>query len=135
MKLPRAPMAPLSALGFGLIWTFLLLFVLFPLTRIFYDAVTNEMGQFTLRNFQDFFTDSFYLRAFWRSMALGVAAVISTSVIGIAVAFLIVHDEKRHRDPDHRGRYDGRYAQRHGAPERPQIERVGEKILKVAQCE
>jgi iron(III) transport system permease protein len=87
MKLPRAP---LSVFGFGLIWTFLLLFVLFPLTRIFYDAVTNEAGQFTLQNFQDFFTDSFYLRAFWRSMALGVAAVITTSVIGIAVAFLIV---------------------------------------------
>lgn len=87
MKLPRAP---LSVFGFGLIWTFLLLFVLFPLTRIFYDAVTNEMGQFTLRNFQDFFTDSFYLRAFWRSMALGAAAVVTTSVIGIAVAFLIV---------------------------------------------
>ncbi len=87
MKLPRAP---LSVFGFGLIWTFLLLFVLFPLTRISYDAVTNEAGQFTLRNFQDFFTDSFYLRAFWRSMALGVAAVVTTSVIGIAVAFLIV---------------------------------------------
>ncbi len=87
MKLPRAP---LSVFGFGLIWTFLLLFVLFPLTRIFYDAVTNEAGQFTLRNFQDFFTDSFYLRAFWRSMALGVAAVITTSVIGVSVAFLIV---------------------------------------------
>lgn len=87
MKLPRAP---LSVFGFGLIWTFLLLFVLFPLTRIFYDAVTNEMGQFTLRNFQDFFSDSFYLRAFWRSMALGLAAVVTTSVIGIAVAFLIV---------------------------------------------
>ncbi|MDD5332654.1 MAG: iron ABC transporter permease [Rhodoferax sp.] len=87
MKLPRAP---LSVFGFGLIWAFLLLFVLFPLTRIFYDAVTNEMGQFTLRNFQDFFTDSFYLRAFWRSMALGLAAVVTTSVIGIAVAFLIV---------------------------------------------
>ncbi len=87
MKLPRAP---LSVFGFGLIWAFLLLFVLYPLTRIFYDAVTNEMGQFTLRNFQDFFTDSFYLRAFWRSMALGLAAVVTTSVIGIAVAFLIV---------------------------------------------
>ncbi len=87
MKLPRAP---LSVFGFGLIWTFLLLFVLFPLTRIFYDAVTNEAGQFTLRNFQDFFTDSFYLRAFWRSMALGLTAVVTTSVIGIAVAFLIV---------------------------------------------
>ncbi|PJA58147.1 MAG: ABC transporter permease, partial [Rhodocyclales bacterium CG_4_9_14_3_um_filter_68_10] len=87
MKLPRASGA---ALGFGLIWAFLILFVLFPLTRIFYDAVTNEAGAFTLGNFQDFFTDSFYLRSFWRSMVLGAAAVMTTSAIGIAVAFLIV---------------------------------------------
>src|SRR3972149_11734306 len=87
MKLPRASAA---ILGFGLIWAFLIVFVLYPLTRIFYDAVTNEAGQFTLGNFREFFTDSFYLRSFWRSMVLGVAAVFTTSVIGIAVAFLLV---------------------------------------------
>lgn len=87
MRLPRNSLA---ALGFVLIWGFLVIFILYPLTRIFYDAVTNEAGEFTLGYFRDFFTDSFYLRSFWRSMVLGVAAVISTSVIGIAVAFLIV---------------------------------------------
>ncbi len=87
MRLPRATA---SVLGFGLIWAFLIAFVLFPLTRIFYDAFTNEAGQLTAANFQAFFTDSFYLRSFWRSMVLGVAAVFTTSVIGIAVAFLIV---------------------------------------------
>jgi iron(III) transport system permease protein len=87
MRLPRATAA---VLGFGLIWAFLIAFVLFPLTRIFYDAFTNEAGQLTAANFQAFFTDSFYLRSFWRSMVLGAAAVFTTSVIGIAVAFLIV---------------------------------------------
>jgi iron(III) transport system permease protein len=94
MKLPRASVA---TLGFGLIWAFLLVFVLYPLTRIFYDAVTNEAGQFTLGNFREFFTDSFYLRSFWRSMVLGVAAVVTTSVVGIAVAFLIVRYEFPYR--------------------------------------
>ena len=94
MRLPRASSA---IFGFGLIWSFLIVFVLFPLTRIFYDAVTNEAGQFTLGHFQEFFTDSFYLRSFWRSMVLGVAAVITTSVIGIAVAFLIVRYEFPYR--------------------------------------
>ena len=87
MILPRGSLA---VLGFILIWAFLILFILFPLTRIFYDAVTTESGAFTLSHFRDFFTDAFYLRSFWRSMVLGVAAVISTSVIGISVAFLIV---------------------------------------------
>ena len=94
MRLPRGSLA---VSGFVLIWAFLIVFVLFPLTRIFYDAVTNEAGQFTLANFAEFFTDSFYLRSFWRSMVLGVAAVITTSVIGIAVAFLIVRYEFPYR--------------------------------------
>ena len=94
MRLPRSGSA---VLGFGLIWSFLIVFVLFPLTRIFYDAVTNEAGQFTLGHFGEFFTDAFYLRSLWRSLALGIAAVITTSAIGIAVAFLIVRYEFPYR--------------------------------------
>jgi iron(III) transport system permease protein len=95
MKLPRSPLA---ALGFALIWLFLITFVFYPLTRIFYDAFTNEAGQFTAANFHEFFTDSFYLRSLWRSLALGVAAVITTSVVGIAVAFLLVRYEFPYRN-------------------------------------
>src|SRR4030095_9728742 len=85
---------PASAvLGFGLIWLFLIVFVLYPLTRIFYDAFTNEAGQFTLVNFQEFFTDQFYLRSLWNSLLLGFATVLTTSVIGIGVAFLIIRYE------------------------------------------
>ncbi len=94
MKLPRLS---LGVLGFVLIWAFLILFILYPLTRIFYDAVTNEAGEFTLVYFSEFFTDSFYLRSFWRSMVLGLAAVFTTSVIGIAVALLIVRYEFPYR--------------------------------------
>ncbi|MGH8733182.1 MAG: ABC transporter permease, partial [Burkholderiales bacterium] len=80
----------ISMVGFALIWMFLILFVLYPLTRIFYDAFTNEAGQFTFANFYEFFTDSFYLRSLWKSMVLGAAAVMTTSIVGIAVAFLIL---------------------------------------------
>jgi iron(III) transport system permease protein len=95
MKLPRSPLA---ALGFALIWTFLIVFVFYPLTRIFYDAFSNEAGRFTLANFQEFFTDSFYLRSLWKSLALGAAAVLTTSVVGIAVAFLILRYEFPYRN-------------------------------------
>jgi iron(III) transport system permease protein len=76
--------------GVGLIWAFLILFLVYPLGRIFYDAVTDEAGRWTLANFHDFFTDRFYLRSFWHSMILGVATVITSSVLGITVAFLLV---------------------------------------------
>src|SRR5437667_8765048 len=80
----------LPALGVGLIWLFLALFLVYPLTRIFYDAVTDEAGRLTLAHFVTFFTDSFYLRALWKSLVLGAATVAASSVIGIAVAFLLV---------------------------------------------
>jgi iron(III) transport system permease protein len=80
----------LSLLGVGLLWLFLALFLVYPLLRIFYDAVTDEGGRLTLVNFAAFFTDAFYLRALWKSLVLGVATVAASSVIGIAVAFLLV---------------------------------------------
>lgn len=95
MTLPRSSLA---VVGFALIWAFLILFVFYPLTRIFYDAFTTETGAFTLTNFREFFTDSFYLRSLWKSLALGLAAVVSTSVVGIAVAFLLVRYEFPYRN-------------------------------------
>ncbi|HET8532538.1 MAG TPA: iron ABC transporter permease [Methylomirabilota bacterium] len=85
--------SPRLALGVGLIWAFLILFLVYPLGRIFYDAVTDEAGRWTLSNFHDFFTDRFYLRSLWHSMILGAATVITASVLGIAVAFLLVRYE------------------------------------------
>jgi iron(III) transport system permease protein len=86
MRKSRLPLA----VGVGLIWAFLVLFLVYPLCRIFYDAVTDEAGRFTLANFHAFFTDHFYLRSLWNSLVLGVATVITTSVLGIAIAFLLV---------------------------------------------
>jgi len=82
--------SPRLVLGVGLIWAFLILFLVYPLGRIFYDAVTDEAGRWTLANFHEFFTDRFYLRSLWHSMILGVATVIASSVLGITVAFLLV---------------------------------------------
>ena len=97
MPRPRGRPALGRALGVGLIWLFLALFLVYPLTRIFYDAVTDEAGRLTLANFVAFFSDSFYLRALWKSLVLGLATVAASSVIGIAVAFLLVRYDFRGR--------------------------------------
>ncbi len=89
---------PLLLVGVGLIWAFLILFLVYPLTRVFYDAVTNEAGHFTLNNFREFFTDHFYLRSLWNSLVLGVVTVITSSVLGVAIAFLLVRYDFRGRD-------------------------------------
>jgi iron(III) transport system permease protein len=88
---------PLVA-GVALIWLFLGLFLVYPLTRIFYDAVTTDAGAFTLAHFRDFFADRFYLRSLVNSLVLGVATVVTSSVLGIAVAFLLVRYDFRGRD-------------------------------------
>jgi iron(III) transport system permease protein len=85
------------AAGLTAIWGFFLLFLLYPLGRIFYDAVTDDAGALTLAHFHAFFTDTFYLRSLWRSLLLGLAVVATTSVLGIAIALLLVRCEFRGR--------------------------------------
>jgi iron(III) transport system permease protein len=89
----RAPLL----LGLGLIWAFLGLFLVYPLCRIFYDAVTDGAGSFTLANFHEFFTDRFYVRSLLNSLVLGVVTVVTSSALGIAIAFLLVRYEFRGR--------------------------------------
>ena len=83
--------------GVGLIWAFLGVFLVYPLCRIFYDAVTDEAGRLTLANLVAFFTDAFYLRSLWNSLVLGAATVLTSSVLGIAVAWLLVRCDFRGR--------------------------------------
>jgi iron(III) transport system permease protein len=80
-------------IGYSAIWAFFLLFLIYPLLRLFYDSVTNDDGIFTLVNFQSFFTDAFYLRSLVNSLLLGAATVMTTSVIGITISFLLLRYE------------------------------------------
>jgi iron(III) transport system permease protein len=77
-------------LGYTAIWAFFGVFLIYPLCRLFYDAFTTTEGAFTLNNFIDFFQDSFYLKAMMNSILLGIGTVITTSFLGIAVAYLLL---------------------------------------------
>jgi iron(III) transport system permease protein len=88
----------LPALGVGLIWLFLAVFLVYPLARIFYDAVSDEAGRLTLTNFLEFARDGFYRRSLWNSLLLGAGTVLTTSVLGVAVALLLVRCEFAGRD-------------------------------------
>jgi iron(III) transport system permease protein len=88
----------LPALGVGLIWLFLAVFLIYPLARIFYDAVSDEAGRLTLTNFLEFARDGFYRRSLWNSLLLGAGTVLTASVLGVAVALLLVRCEFAGRD-------------------------------------
>jgi iron(III) transport system permease protein len=77
-------------LGYVAIWSFLIVFLVYPLLRIFYDAVTDEGGRLTLGHFVAFARDGFYVRSLWNSLLLGLGTVACTSVLGFAIAFLLV---------------------------------------------
>src|SRR5207249_300520 len=47
-------------------------------------------GRLTLANFVEFARDRFYLRSLVNSLLLGLGTVVATSVVGFAVAFLLV---------------------------------------------
>ena len=80
----------LPALGVALIWLFLIVFLVYPLLRIFYDAFSDEAGRLTLANFVEFARDHYYIRSLVNSLVLGLATVATTSVLGFAIAFLLV---------------------------------------------
>ena len=80
----------LPAAGVGLVWLFLLVFLVYPLLRILYDAFSDEAGRLTLANFVAFARDPYYLRSLGNSLLLGLGTVAATSVVGFAVAFLLV---------------------------------------------
>jgi iron(III) transport system permease protein len=80
-------------LGYAAIWAFFAIFLIYPLIRLFYDTFTTDQGIFTLKNFYDFFTDSYYLKSLVNSLLLGIGTVITTSILGIAIAFLLLRYE------------------------------------------
>ncbi len=95
---PAAARAAWPVLGVAAIWLFLVVFLVYPLVRVFYDAFTDEAGRLTARHFLEFAADGFYRRSLLNSLLLGLGTVAATSVLGFAIAFLLVRYEFRGRD-------------------------------------
>lgn len=72
------------------IYLFLCVFVVYPLIKLFVDAFAAPEGSFTLEYFSGFFRDGYYLKALLNSMILSTGTVISASLLGFAVSYLLV---------------------------------------------
>jgi iron(III) transport system permease protein len=92
---PRRAVWP--RVGYAAIWLFLTVFLVYPLLRIFYDAFTDEAGHPTLANVVAFATDAYYVRSLGNSILLGLGTVAATTVLGFAVALLLVRCDFRGR--------------------------------------
>jgi iron(III) transport system permease protein len=79
----------------GVVWAspiylFLALFILFPLYRLFLDAVTTEDGRYTLAYLTDLARDPFYRQALINSLIISFGTVAGCIVVGFLAAFLLV---------------------------------------------
>jgi len=89
---PRRLRLPASAWAVPL-YGFLVLFILYPLFRLFIDAVRTEDGAFTLTYVANLATDPFYRRALGNSLLVSFGTVAGTSILGFLAAFLLVRYE------------------------------------------
>lgn len=63
-----------------------LLFLLYPLFKLFYSAVFVN-GELSLGNFVAFFTKSYYTKSILNSMSVSILATIITLIIGVPLAY------------------------------------------------
>lgn len=67
----------------------LILFLVYPLVTLFIRAFQSSAGDFTLANFEKFFTHSYYLRGLYNAMFIGVVVTVFSIIIGAPMAYLM----------------------------------------------
>lgn len=68
---------------------FLVLFVILPLSVVLYYAFTNESGQFTVRNFIDFFSNAKTIGTLFYSMVIAVVTTFACLVLAYPTAYIL----------------------------------------------
>ena len=82
-------------IAFGLILTFLALFLLIPVGMVIYTAFINETGGLTFGHFGNFFTQTVFRESFFNSLIVSLASVFFASLIAVPLAYLTVRFEFR----------------------------------------
>ena len=72
---------------------FLVLFVVLPLLLIFVYALTNPQGEFTLRNFVQFFSTNEAVNTFIYSIAIAMLTTIVCLLLGYPAAYIMATAE------------------------------------------
>lgn len=68
---------------------FLLLFVVLPLSVVLYYAFTDAMGQFTMQNFLNFFTNAKTVGTLLYSILIAVATTLACLVLAYPTAYIL----------------------------------------------
>ncbi len=84
MKKARFDLWKMVSLFFVLLFSLILIY---PLLGVLRQAVMDQNGQFTLKEFQKFFSEPYYFRTIYNSLVITVAITLVTLVIGIPFAY------------------------------------------------
>lgn len=82
-------------LAFGLIFLFLLVFLLWPVGLVIFTAFVDESGGVTLGHFANFFEQTVFKESFLNSLWVSLASVFFASLIAVPLAYLTVRFEFR----------------------------------------
>ena len=98
---PRGPLARSAAVGpgvwlaAGLVLSFLLLFFVLPVGRVFITAFIDGDGSFTLGHFSAFFDQGLMREAFFNSLYVALMSSLFAALIAVPLAYFTVRFEFR----------------------------------------
>lgn len=73
-----------------ILWFILVLLVIYPLSFLVLESFKIAgSNQFGLKNYLDFFKDSYYLKTFTNTLFLGVLVLLATTLLGLPLAYIL----------------------------------------------
>lgn len=78
-----------------LVFCFLLMFLLLPVSKVFYTAFVDADGSLTIGHFSAFFSQGLMLESFYNSLYVALASTFFASVIAVPLAYFTVRFQFR----------------------------------------
>lgn len=79
----------------GLVFSFLLLFLLLPVARVFYTAFIDGDGSFTLHHFSAFFAQGLMKESFFNSLYVASMSAVVAAILAVPLAYFTVRFQFR----------------------------------------
>jgi iron(III) transport system permease protein len=79
----------------ALLFAILIVFILYPVARVLWIALSDETGNLTLIHFLNFFRRPLFREALWNTLASGLLVVVFSGVISLPLAYIIARYEFR----------------------------------------
>ncbi|MEA9602623.1 iron ABC transporter permease [Polynucleobacter sp. MG-28-Ekke-A2] len=79
----------------GLVFSFLLLFLLLPVARVFYTAFIDGDGGFTLHHFTAFFAQGLMKESFFNSLYVASMSAVMAAILAVPLAYFTVRFQFR----------------------------------------